>query len=288
MLNKKAIVIISAFFGVILISIFLNVNAYPSIDQPHENCHTVPGGYSIETNINTFNPINASDNISFNITATGSDLFIQAPSDGKQNDQFIISPTSARILDNSGDDLNPNPNAMTVTFNITAPSEDGAYVILILAGDNSVSGSPPPFDYIEITFSIGGILPPAPTIEIFNHFEMYIGLSALLLLSLGTVLVLINENKFVKIHGILAGASWVLTLINVISLVIFNPAIWTSFSFGIHWSHIILGGVGLIAGLFSMLFGIAAERKYAKLTGYITLICWWAAFFSGFLMVPLF
>ncbi|MFX0057772.1 MAG: hypothetical protein ACFE85_06415 [Candidatus Hodarchaeota archaeon] len=288
MLNKKVFVIISVFVGIIFVSILLNGNAYPSYTQPHEDCHTVPGGYSIGTNISTSNSINASAVITFNITATGSNLFIQAPSDAKENNQFTILPTTTRILDNSANDSNPNLNAMTVTFNITAPSEDGYYTILILAGDNSVSGSPPPFDYIEIDFSIGGVLPPAPRIEIFNHFEIYIGLTALLLLSIGTVLVLINENKFVKIHGIFAGSSWILTLINVISLVIFNPSIWTSFSFGIHWSHIILGGVGLLTGLFSMLFGIAAERKYAKLTGYITLVCWWAAFFSGFLMVPLF
>ncbi|MFX1496281.1 MAG: hypothetical protein ACFFBH_02025 [Promethearchaeota archaeon] len=288
MLNKKVIAIISAFFLVVFVSIFLNGSAFPSYNQPHENCHTIPGGYSIETNITTSNSVNASSIISFSITATGSNLFIQAPPDAKQNNDFTINPTTTRILDNSVYDLDSALNAMTVIFNITAPSEDGYYIILILAGDNSVSGSPPPFDYIDIAFSIGGELPPAPTIDIFNHFGIYMGLTALLILSVSTILVLINENKFVKIHGILAGVSWGLTLTNVISLAILNSAIWTSFSFGIHWPHIILGGAGLVTGFLSMLYGIAAERKNAKLTGYITLICWWAAFFSGFLMVPLF
>ncbi|MFX1586914.1 MAG: hypothetical protein ACFFC1_02060 [Promethearchaeota archaeon] len=284
-MKKKIILIISIFLGTLFISVLFNVKAFPSNTQPHEDCHTVPGAYSIGTNISTSNSVNASTVIIFNVTATGPNLFIQAPADAKENNQFNILPTTNRILDGSGDDINPTSNAMTVVFNITTPTQDGYYTILIIAGDDSVSGSPPPFDYIEIGFSIGGIGPTPPKLEIFNHFEMYIGLSALLLLSIGTVLVLVNENKFVKIHGIFAGLSWILTLINVISLVIFDPLIWTSFSTGIHWSHIILGGVGLLAGFLSMLFGIAAERKYAKLTGYITLACWWIAFFSGFLMV---
>jgi hypothetical protein len=50
----------------------------------------------------------------------------------------------------------------------------------------------------------------------------------------------------------------------------------------VHYPHIILGTVGLITGFFSMLFGIAAERKPSRLTGYATLICWWAAFLLGY------
>jgi len=117
------------------------------------------------------------------------------------------------------------------------------------------------------------------------HFGILLGAPALILLTIGTILVLVNESKFVKIHGIFAVASWILTLINVLSTFFLNPDIWTSFTAGIHWSHIILGALGLVAGFLSMLFGIAAERKPAKLTGYITLVCWWGAFFSGFILV---
>ena len=168
---------------------------------------------------------------------------------------------------------------------------DGFYYLFILAGDNS--SSQPDFDYVTIGFSVGGVAPPEPQIEIFDHTGLIIGLSALILLSLGTILVLINENKFVKIHGIFSGASWILTLINAISLINLNlgfdlNALFSFEPFGIHVSHIILGAVGLFTGLLSMLFGIAAERKYAKFTGYITLVCWWVAFFLGFILVPLF
>ena len=117
------------------------------------------------------------------------------------------------------------------------------------------------------------------------HFGMLLGAPALILLTISTILVLVNESKFVKIHGIFAVVSWILTLINVLSTIFLTPDIWASFTEGVHWSHIILGALGLITGFLSMLFGIAAERKPAKITGYITLICWWGAFLSGFILV---
>jgi uncharacterized membrane protein YozB (DUF420 family) len=102
----------------------------------------------------------------------------------------------------------------------------------------------------------------------------------------------------VKIHGIFSGASWILTLINAISLITLNQnelpfdeliKVWFSYEpFPVHIIHIILGAAGLFTGLLSMLFGIAAERKYARFTGYITLICWWTGFFLGLVLVPLF
>jgi hypothetical protein len=51
-----------------------------------------------------------------------------------------------------------------------------------------------------------------------------------------------------------------------------------------HIPHIILGAIGLISGFFSMLFGIAAERKPALITGYITLASWWTAFVLGYFL----
>ena len=115
---------------------------------------------------------------------------------------------------------------------------------------------------------------------------MYLGLPALLLVSIATVLVLVNENKFVKVHGILSGSAWILTAINLsAALIKISPNAW----FGVypliyHVPHIILGFLGLITGFLSMFFGIAAERKPAKITGYIALLSWWAAFFLGYFL----
>jgi len=291
-MKKKIFVLFIVIISLPLLLLVINGSATPDQVIDHEICHTVPGGYTISADINGTISVNPSDVIIFNVTATGTSLFVQAPNETTsvmQNGQLTILPTTDRILDNSTEDKDSNPDSMIITFNITIPETEGFYNLLILAGDNSTTQ--PDFAYIEIGFSVGGVAPPEPEIEIFDHFGLILGLSALLLLTLGTILVLINENKFVKIHGIFSGVSWILTLVNAISLINLNLPIdlWFSFEpFGVHVSHIILGAVGLFTGLLSMLFGIAAERKYAKLTGYITLICWWVGFFLGLILVPLF
>ncbi|TES95107.1 MAG: hypothetical protein E3J90_10240 [Promethearchaeota archaeon] len=304
-MKKKIFVLFIVIISLPLLLLVINGNATPDQVLDHDICHTVPGGYTISADINgtTVNPsddiyfnVTGSAVIIFNVTATGNSLFVQAPNENTtimQNGQLNILPTTDRILDDSGEDKNSSLNAIIITFNITIPETEGYYSLFILAGDNSSGvGNPPDFQYIEIGFSVGGAAPePEDEFEIFNHFGLLLGMSALILLSVGTILVLINENKFVKIHGIFSGASWILTLINAISLItqfnLDNIDIWFSFEpFGVHVSHIILGATGLFTGLLSMLFGIAAERKYAKLTGYITLICWWSGYFLALIIVP--
>jgi len=294
-MKKKILILFIVIISLPLLLLVMNGNANPTYGTNHAACHDDELElYSISADINSINSVNASEVVVFNITATGPNLFVQARNettvDGfMHNGQLTILPTTDRILDNSSADKDLNSDVMIITFNITIPDTDGFYYLFILAGDDS-SGQPA-FDSVRVGFSVGGVAPPEPEIEIFNHFGLILGLSALLLLSLGTILVLINENKFVKIHGIFSGASWILTLTNAISLINLNlnPEQWFSFEpFGVHVSHIILGATGLFTGLLSMLFGIAAERKYAKLTGYITLICWWTAFFLGLILVPLF
>jgi len=294
-MKKKIFVLFIVIIGLPLLLLVMNGNALPSYETNHEACHTVPGGYTISAGINSTNSVNPLDVIVFNVSATGTSLFVQAPNETTsvmQNGQLTIHPTTDRIYDGYGEDKDSNPNAMIITFNITIPETEGFYYLFILAGDNSTgAGVPPDFAYIEIGFSVGGVAPPEPEIEIFDHFGLILGLSALLLLSVGTILVLINENKFVKIHGIFSGASWILTLVNAISLINLNLPLnlWFSFEpFWVHVIHIILGAAGLFTGLLSMLFGIAAERKYARFTGYITLVCWWTGFFLGLILVPLF
>jgi hypothetical protein len=301
-MKKKIFVLFIVIISLPIFLLVLNGKATPDQVLDHDICHTVPGGYTISADINgtTVNPSDAiifnvttSDVIVFNVTATGTFLFVQAPNETTtvmQNKDIKILPTTDKILDDSGEDKDSNPDSMIITFNITIPETDGFYYLFILAGNNSASGAPA-FSRIIIGFSVGGVAPPEPEFEIFDHFGLLLGMSALILLSVGTILVLINENKFVKIHGIFSGASWILTLINAISLInqfdLNNIDIWFSFEpFWVHVSHIILGATGLFTGLLSMLFGIAAERKYAKLTGYITLACWWTGYVLGLIIVP--
>ncbi len=288
-MKKKTLIIFIGLIGILLIPIFLSVTGSPGYTDAHENCHTVPGGYTISVNVNTTNSANPSETITIEITATGSsgsNLFIQAPLPSQNNADLQITPTTDRILDGSAEDEDTNADAMVVTFNITVPEDEGFYYFFILAGDNV--GSQPTFTYIEIGFSVGGVSAPKddPLDKIFDHLGLYLGLPALILVSVATVLVLLNENKFVKLHGIFAGSAWILTVINVIAAVIKIPTqAWLEgYELIYHLPHIIFGAIGLVTGFISMLFGIAAERKPAKITGYLTLVFWWMAFVTGFLL----
>ncbi|MHA2089158.1 MAG: hypothetical protein ACW972_12825, partial [Promethearchaeota archaeon] len=95
--------------------------------------------------------------IIFNVSASGANLFIQIYPSAEDNSFFIINPTTDRINDSDPYDNDPSLN-MLVTFNITVPSNDGYYILFIIAGD--ASGSPPPFAILEIGFSVGGVAPP--------------------------------------------------------------------------------------------------------------------------------
>jgi hypothetical protein len=269
-----------------LISVIFYGTGKPGYGDTHSTCHNSTG-YTIVTTAPGEIATTKSTIVIFNISATGANLFVQAISGARDNDFFIIQPTTERINESSIYDLDPTSNSIIVTFNVTTPINDGYYSIFIIAG-NDAHDTNINFAYREIFINVGDAAPPAPVINIFDHFQLYLGLPALILLTLGTILVLINENKFVKIHGIFAGSSWILTLVNFFTLFSKNPNLLFAFPFGFHWTHMILGFVGLFTGFLSMLFGIAAERKTAKVTGYITLISWWGAFFLGLILVPIF
>ncbi|MGB5909912.1 MAG: hypothetical protein WBH31_01825 [Promethearchaeia archaeon] len=114
------------------------------------------------------------------------------------------------------------------------------------------------------------------------HVLIILGLPALIVLTVGTILVVYDESKYVLYHGFGAGSSWIITLTNVILLITLTPQMMTDYSGWIHTFHIVAGAIGLGAGFASMLFGISGQRYNAKLTGFITLGCWWGAFLLGF------
>jgi len=116
------------------------------------------------------------------------------------------------------------------------------------------------------------------------HLGLILGLPALICITTAMILVLYNEAKFVFWHGLLGITAWILTLINVIALFWMPTQIVVGYSGLGHFMHIIGGGGGLAAGFANMLFGISGQRKLAKLTGYITLGCWWGAFLLGLLL----
>lgn len=293
-MKKKALIIFLTIICLMFAIIAFYGTARPGYGDNHSDCHS-SAGYTIGTNVIGDIQATNSSNVVFNITATGTNLFVQAMQgfpNIEDNNLFVILPTTNRINESSIYDLDPTANSIIVEFNITTPAADGYYTIFIIAG-NDATGSAINFVIQRININVGDVEVPVedPLVKIFeaifDHLGFYLGLSALILLSLGTVLVLVNESKFVKLHGILAGGSWILTVVNVVAGIATIPVNqWFDVYPPIyHYPHIFLGTVGLITGFLSMLFGIAAERKPARLTGYITLISWWAAYILGYLSI---
>lgn len=117
------------------------------------------------------------------------------------------------------------------------------------------------------------------------HLGLILGLPALILITSAMILVLYDEPKFVFWHGLLGISSWVLTLINVIALFWLSNQLVNDFSGLIHFIHIIGGGGGLAAGFANALFGTSGQRHLAKITGFVTLGCWWTAFLLGLILL---
>ena len=285
-MKKKTFILFIGIISLLFMSVLFYGSGTPSQGDSHSEsfCHQNTGGYTVSANVTSTISVISSSTIIFNVSATGSNLFIQVYPGAEDNSLFTISPTTNRINDGDPEDNDPSTDIL-VTFNITVPSTNGYYVIFIISGDST--STPPPFAILEIEVSVGGVAAPGFDFSnILDHLGLYIGLPALLLVSLGTVLVLINENKFVRLHGILAGSSFILTVVNVATALIKIPiGSWFGvYPLIIHIPHIMLGALGLVAGFFSMLFGIAAERKPALITGYITLASWWASFILGYFL----
>ena len=290
-MKKKTLILFVAIIGLISLSVILYGTSRPGYGDTHDVCHD-DTGYSIVTTAPGEIQATISSTVEFNVTATGINLFVQAISGAKSNSLFGILPTTERINETSIYDLDPASNSILVSFSLTTPNETGYYTIFIIAG-NDASGQID-FYYLEINVNVGGVAAPGFDWSIIlDHLGLYLGLPALIFLTLGTVLVLVNENKFVKTHGILAGGSWVLTMVNVVVGILFGDigkipitSWFGAYPLIYHIPHIILGAIGLVTGFFSMLFGIAAERKPALITGYITLISWWSAFILGYFLNP--
>jgi len=113
------------------------------------------------------------------------------------------------------------------------------------------------------------------------HIGLILGLPALISLSIGTILVLYDEPKYVLWHGYFAGGSLIVTIINIILLVFLTADEILAYSGLIHALHIMFGATGLMTGCASFLFGASGQRNLARMTGYFTLAGWWGAFLLG-------
>ncbi len=287
-MKKKIIGILFFFISFITLLFVLNTTATPPNGDTHNSagCHnSLSGAYTIIRNGTGTITADNSSVIVIEITATGANLFVQAYPGAKHNDDFTIFPTTLRILDGSGNDTNFSSNEITVVFNITTPATDGFYTLFIIAGDDSAGQ--PDFAYANIEFSIGGVV-KVVNIDyigiIFSHTANFIiGGIAIISLAVGTVLYIVNQEKFTKSHGILAGTSLIFTTINIIAvipyLVSVLPAVVSSLP--LTFLHIILGIIGYAAGIVAFVAGLSGHRT--RLPGFIALACWTFNYIQGFL-----
>jgi len=291
-MKKKNLIIFLGIISLMFALVAFSATARPPSGGTHNNagCHnSLSGAYTIATNTTGTISADNSSVIFIEITATGSNLFVQAYSGAKDNDDFIILPTNERIYDNGGNDTNLSPDAMTVLFTITTPAADDAYTLFIIAGDNStVSPNPPTFAYANIEFSIGGVSKVIDYIgRFFSHTGFYIiGGIAIISLATGTILYLVNQEKFTKAHGLLAGTSLILTTINIITVIqptasvlpiLLQPTMF------LQLLHIILGVIGYSAGIIAFLAGLSGHRS--RIYGFIALGCWTFNYIQGLLSI---
>jgi hypothetical protein len=117
------------------------------------------------------------------------------------------------------------------------------------------------------------------------HLGLILGLPALIIVTSAMSLVLYDESTFVFWHGLMGISAWILTLLNVIALFWMPQSQVFSYSGLTHFIHIMGGGGGLAAGFANALFGLSGQRKVAKVTGFITMGCWWGAFLLGLILL---
>ncbi len=255
---------------VLLVSYFLQPsNSLPSYGDTHDTCHAAEGR-TISTINSTTLTIFPNATFKINISATGTNANVEVFPTAKDNSKFQVA--QGEITDNSVNDTNPAAGSIQVTLNFTAPAEEGSYTIFILSRDPSQAPRPA-FAYVEFTITVGagGI-----NLNIFSHLSIYIGLTAVLSLLIGTILYEKN-NQLTRVHGILAGIAFILTTINVIFVIPMTSAVVDSWVGGasidwLHLIHITFGIIGYSAGFIAMFTGISGIRT--KKPGYVALVFW--------------
>ncbi len=243
-------------------------------------CHS-SGGYSISSNTTSPLQVIASGTFSVLVHANGTGGIVQFHPDARNNRLFTVAPNDT-IVDNSLHDLDPLVDNLTIAFTFTAPPDPGQYKINIFI--RSPAGEKPDIACIEFVVVVGSGLTFLNVIEhIFDHYNIYLGSAALVLLAIGTTIHEKN-NRAVKVHGILCTVSLGLTAVNTALifptfLVVLGSLDVSGLIGFMHLVHIIVGFVGLGTGILAMLSGLAGFR--VKWPGYVTMGCWGFCFVFG-------
>ncbi|MEJ2293607.1 MAG: hypothetical protein P8Y23_02445, partial [Candidatus Lokiarchaeota archaeon] len=105
-MKKKTSLILLTFVGLLFTLAIFQGTARPGFGDNHDVCHYSPA-YTISANITSEIETDPGAVIYFNITATGSNLFVQFIPGAKDNNLFEVYPTTDRINDSSLYDLDP-------------------------------------------------------------------------------------------------------------------------------------------------------------------------------------
>ncbi|MFW9848572.1 MAG: hypothetical protein ACFFF4_05495 [Candidatus Thorarchaeota archaeon] len=113
------------------------------------------------------------------------------------------------------------------------------------------------------------------------HMGIILGLPAIILLGIGTLLYQISKEKYTFAHGVCAGLALILTTVNVIGILPTTALVLGSSVDLFHLIHIIIGIIGYTFGIIAFITGISGVRT--KIPGLIALISWTTVFVMGYI-----
>lgn len=261
---------------IILSSFLPNTSAHPA--QNVCSCHD-SGSYRIQSTNQTQLAVYMNETFTLEFHTFGYNVSLQYRSEAQDNQYFECLSNQA-IIDNSIDDKNSSLNGVVGSFLLKAPATEGNYTVMIFA--QSPDTPKPLIVCLEFVISVGK--ESRFRINLFDHMNIYIGGTAIILICVGTILYETKRER-TQVHAWFTTGSLCLTAINI--FLIWDPMIslittWTNHTNLIdywHLFHIVVGFTGLIGGMIAFFTGLAGFRT--KKPGYVALICWTYCFVSG-------
>ncbi len=172
----------------ILVLFIASAAAAPDESSDCNSCHD-EGDYEISADKTTIST-QTSTKITITIEASGDDLVVEAPEDARDNDQFDFD--EELIEDNDGNDDDGDNDEIKVEFEITAPSKEGDYTLLIMSRESEESGRDTPLAYVEIEVKVGS---KTPLEMFFDHKDYYLGGFALIFMFTGLFVFQIDVKR---------------------------------------------------------------------------------------------
>ena len=223
-------------------------------------------------------PYGASESITVNVVQAGPGPSIGIPSTTPEvpraNEEFTVTVniTSTETIDevklryslDNGDiwlNVTMTETALAGEYTGTIPGQPNDQLVLwrIVAIDTLGTESVGP----QLFYVVGQIIVEPVEIQQF-HYGWLLGAPALFFAYLGTALEYYDEERFTKIHGIMLSLAYILTSINVLSLLmepastwsVMNPALLFNLSnmlLFMHAWHVWLGIISMILGTLALL-----------------------------------